>query len=151
MQKKSGWLTVEYAPREESHERTKNKMMVHFITSPYDIPEAFRVVDNTPGMLRVEFRYIDNTESSEEIALKHDVKAFIGKATKRLLAIELKLDNQDVQRFEGEFNTIIEQLSAKNDLKLQADWNYKAVRNALHHGLRKLVGAATDRPPVHAH
>lgn len=101
------------------------------VTSPYDVPEAFRVKPLPGGKLLIEFRYIDSAEGATDIHLAGDVRASLGKSTKRILAIEFKPSDHNIADLVAKLHRIIQQLSERDELKRQAEWNYRATREAV--------------------
>jgi hypothetical protein len=105
------------------------------VTSPYDVPEAFRVTALEDGRFLIEFRYIDSAESASDIRLSGDVRALLGRSTKRILAIEFKPADHDLKELLAKLRWIIQQLSEKEEFKRQAEWNYRAAREAVDHAM----------------
>lgn len=134
MQKQSDWVKVVYHDKPNVDRANQ----FHHVTSPYDIPHGFRVVSLDKDRVVVEFRYIDCGENRQDIHLSGDVKASIGKDTKRLLAIDFKPSDHEVTDVINRIHRIIQQLSEKQDLKPQAQWNYRAARDAIDETLPKL-------------
>lgn len=134
MQTNSEWIkAVRIDKVAEGHAKR-----IHRVTSPYDIPEAFRVISVGQGRFLLEFRYIDASEGGSEVFLSGDVKAVIGKSTKRLLAIDFKPADHDPKDLLVKLHKVIQQLSEKEDLKRQAEWNYRAARDAMDRSMPKI-------------
>ena len=110
----------------------------HRVTSPYDVPEAFRVTAVNDGRFLIEFRYIDSAEDTLDLRLSGDVRATLGRTTKRILAIEFKPNDHDTTELLARLHRIIQQLSEKEGLKRQAEWNYRATREAVDHTMPNL-------------
>lgn len=127
MQTKSEWIK----PVQGDKQLGTYTNRLHRVTSPYDVPEAFRVTSVDDGRFLLEFRYIDSVESASDVRLAGDVRASLGKLTKRILAIEFKPADHDLEELLAKLHRIIQQLSEKEELKRQAEWNYRAAREAV--------------------
>jgi hypothetical protein len=125
MQTKSEWIKLVQDDKRQDKARR--------VTSPYDVPEAFRVTALDAGRFVIEFKYIDSVENAIDIRLAGDVRASLGKSTKRILAIEFKPADHDLQELLAKLRRIIQQLSEKEEFKRQAEWNYRATREAVDH------------------
>lgn len=110
-----------------SNERKK----VGRVTSPYDVPEAFRVSAVGDGRISLEFRYLDRAEPSRAVNLASDVKVEIGKSTNRLLMMEFRPSDHNVDELIPKIHRIIQQLSEQVAFRNQAEWNYRATREAV--------------------
>lgn len=120
----SDWIKVLY------HEEAPHGGGVQLVTSPYDIPEAFKIADIRKNWIRIEFRYIDSAERGEEVSLPSSAKVVVGRASKRLLAIEMNPAHHDVGDIISSFDRIIDQLSTRKEFRPQANWNYRATKRA---------------------
>lgn len=145
------WFKVRPDASAHSEGSGRPKMKVHFMTSPYDVPQAFRLVQVSPEWLRVEFRYIDTLQASETYCLPNLAKVEVEKSTKRLVAIELRPEDHDIAEILSSFRRTIDQLSARSELRDQRDWNYKAARNAFDQGVERLTARLDGMHLTHAH
>lgn len=134
MENKPNWIKAVYQPKQGSKHRDRPRA----VPSPYDVPEAFRVLPVGPGRFLLEFRYLDHSESTQTLHLSGDVKVVLGRSTKRLLGLEFKPSDHDADELVDRIHKIIQQLSERGDLRQQADWNYKAAREAVDGSLNAL-------------
>lgn len=133
MTTKSDWVKVDYRANDLPKLKLgqKAKMRVHLRTSPYDVPEAFRLSEIRQGWLRIEFRYIDALGPASEFNLPNGALVEVERSTKRLVAIELNPNDHKVEEILSSFTSSIEQLSKQQEFKAQANWNYKAARTVV--------------------
>lgn len=136
----SEWIKFAYGTPEDG----SGKVRLRQVTSPYDIPEAFRLTPLEKNRISIEFRYLDRAESSRLVHLSGDVKVEVGKSTMRLLAIEFRPGDHDVQELLPRLHRIIQQLSEKEGLRRQAEWNYRATREAVDQALPSVSDRLTN-------
>ena len=129
MENTSDWIKTEYVPRVPQHRA--NKIGVHLMPSPYDIPAAFRATWLSSDTVLVEVRYIDNAEGVQEVAMSGGIKASIGRETRRLMAVQFKPEHHDVDHVIDTLHRAIQRLSEEKNLRAQAMWNFKAARDAV--------------------
>lgn len=127
MEHKPNWIKAVYLRKSagKGHDRPRA------VASPYDVPEAFRFSNASEDRVLLEFRYLDHSESAQTLQLSGDVKVTVGRSTKRILSLEFKPSDHDVEDLVARLHHIIHQLSERGDLRQQAEWNYKAARDAV--------------------
>jgi hypothetical protein len=111
METKSTWLPLNQRAYEDDEVKDLQGMRVHMVVSPYDVPEALRLLaDEAKKLLRVEFKYMSH-EPTDCRDLGASTFAELGRNSKRLYAIELKDDNgellQAVSRVEEAFKRLM--------------------------------------------
>ena len=148
MGNKPSWIKAVYSRKapDKGHDRPRA------VPSPYDVPEAFRVLPATVDKVILEFRYLDHSEDARLLHLSGDVKVTVGRSTKRILSVEFKHSDHDVDDLIARLHEIIQQLSERGDLRQQADWNYKAARDAVDGSVNRLRDSFSGHfTHAHAH
>ncbi|WP_448565968.1 hypothetical protein [Thalassotalea ganghwensis] len=83
------WIETDTATITQSETNTKPTRRVHFMLSPYDVPDAVRALfDDEQNKLIIEFRYIPINEK-RQIQDNDGVKFEVGLNTKRIYKIFL--------------------------------------------------------------
>lgn len=83
------WIETDTVSISDKRNANKPKRQVHFMISPYDVPNAVRaIVDVINKFLVFEFRYIPINEE-RVTRIDDDVKFEVGKNTKRIYKIFL--------------------------------------------------------------
>lgn len=128
MNTKSGWIRV---LQPDKIQTSLSASRAHRVTSPYDVPEAFRITSLDGDKFLFEFRYIDSGEQTSNVNLDGQARARLGKSTHRILAIELSRPELEAGALVKRFHKVIQELSEKDSYKGQAAWNYRAAREAV--------------------
>lgn len=122
-----------------------NEKGVGRVTSPYDVPEAFRVTPLGDGRVALEFRYMDRAEPRRSINLGSDAKVEIGSSTKRLFLIEFKPSgDHGSHELLSAIHRIIHQLAEKDAYRQQGPWNYRATRESVDRSLPRVSERLAD-------
>ena len=83
------WVKTDVTKISESNSGDKRKKTLHFMMSPYDVPEAIRAYeDNSEQVFVIEFKYIPINEK-RLIEENSGVRFEIGKNTQRIYKIFL--------------------------------------------------------------
>lgn len=141
---KSNWITTDSVRIIERGGTNGSSINVHFMVSPYDIPEAVRAtVNEDTNSLIIEFRYIPINEKKHE-TYYDGVKFEVGKNTNRIYKVflEKSIDANVVIEIEKSIDSVeaaIEKFTQHNKSMNKFPLKYKAAKNILHEYKHKLA------------
>ncbi|HEX8398808.1 MAG TPA: hypothetical protein VF644_15350 [Pyrinomonadaceae bacterium] len=89
----TGWIDIDLSSFKIKRTTTIRGNEVELFVSPYDIPKAVRAsLDEDKRYLTIEFKYL-NEEPTEDKKENNYVEYKLGKASHRLQAIKIDIDN----------------------------------------------------------
>lgn len=143
-QKNFVWVNPERLELAKENEQIDG-VLLEVEISPYDVPQvvegAYRDKD---GVFRIDFRYIDHEPAAPRPKVFDKVKFFEGKSTKKLLAIELPVDEptlKDVSVIQLKLRDALRRRSEGLDKsRVDQRLNQNAARAVIEQNLGQLVG-----------
>ncbi|NUQ01147.1 MAG: hypothetical protein HUU35_14965 [Armatimonadetes bacterium] len=105
------WILLDpESPRLRHQERQGSQMAVY--ASPYDVPEAIRFsLDPASGWLRIDLRYIDGGEKTNDPSTQAPVRIWTGRRSGRVYRIDAELKGIGVDDMDHtDTNAVVQRL-----------------------------------------
>lgn len=140
------WLPFSISQSDQEEEQTQaNGAAFHVTISPYDLPEAVRVIDDEHrGMVAIELKYISEGEPVKEREIDDGVLVSFGRTSGRLYKIELLRSTLEKQSRTYVLHALQSMEENLQNSARRQKWNLQVVERAMTDNWSKIKASLAE-------